>query len=186
MMVRTFLFVAGAPALDFLNTEAVIDGQPADLLQDEHDLQRWLAEAGLGRAAATKNQLRETKALRAELRRLFLRLAAGERLRAADLAAINESLGGTACRLEVELRDGRPRLRTTAGNATPAFLVAKAAAEFLSSADLSRIRRCEGHGCILVFYDTTRSRTRRWCSMAGCGNRAKAAAHYERIKRSAH
>jgi predicted RNA-binding Zn ribbon-like protein len=35
---------------------------------------------------------------------------------------------------------------------------------------------------LLHFYDTTKSGTRRWCSMAVCGNRAKAARHYERAK----
>jgi predicted RNA-binding Zn ribbon-like protein len=34
----------------------------------------------------------------------------------------------------------------------------------------------------LYFYDTTKNHTRRWCSMTGCGNRAKAAAFYERKK----
>ena len=184
-MVRTFLFVAGTPAIDFLNTEAVLDGQPVDLLRNEKDLQRWLAESGLGRMTVTKGHMREAKALRAKLRRLFLRLAGGERLRTSDLAPVNEALGGAASHLQLELHDGRPHLQTATGRATPAFLLAKAAAEFLSTADLSRVRRCEGHGCILVFYDTTRSRTRRWCSMAGCGNRAKAAAHYERIRRDA-
>jgi predicted RNA-binding Zn ribbon-like protein len=184
-MVRTFLFVAGSPAIDFLNTEAVMEGQPVDLLEDESDLQRWLSESGLGTIKSTKAHLREAKALRAELRRLFLRLAEGARLRPSDLAAINETLGGTGSHFELELREGRPVLQTTTERATPSFLIAKAAAEFLSTADLSRVRRCEGHGCILVFCDATRSRTRRWCSMAGCGNRAKAAAHYERIRRDA-
>jgi predicted RNA-binding Zn ribbon-like protein len=36
------------------------------------------------------------------------------------------------------------------------------------------------HDCILFFYDTLRSGRRQWCSMAGCGNRAKARRHYAR------
>jgi predicted RNA-binding Zn ribbon-like protein len=38
-----------------------------------------------------------------------------------------------------------------------------------------RIRECEGEGCALLFVDTSRSGERRWCSMAGCGNKAKVA-----------
>ncbi|MGZ5450911.1 MAG: CGNR zinc finger domain-containing protein [Thermoanaerobaculia bacterium] len=64
----------------------------------------------------------------------------------------------------------------------PRFLLARAAAHFLASADPSRIRRCGGANCILFFYDATRSATRRWCSMAGCGNRMKAALHYQRSR----
>ena len=63
-MVRTFLFVAGAAALDFVNTEPVIGGEPVDLVADDDDLQRWLRESRLGPA---KGSLREAKALRADL-----------------------------------------------------------------------------------------------------------------------
>jgi len=182
MMVRTFLFVAGATALDFLNTEAVVNGEPADFLADEDDLQRWLAESGLASGTIKKSWLREAKALRAELRRIFFRLAAGDRLRPSDLAALNATLRSATNHLEIQLRDGKPALQTMSERATPPFLIARAAAEFLSTADLSLVRQCEGQGCILFFYDTTRSHTRRWCSMAGCGNRAKAAAHYQRTR----
>jgi CGNR zinc finger len=65
----------------------------------------------------------------------------------------------------------------------PRFLLARAAAGFLASADPARIRRCGGTNCILFFYDATRSGTRRWCSMAACGNRMKAALHYQRRNR---
>jgi predicted RNA-binding Zn ribbon-like protein len=37
---------------------------------------------------------------------------------------------------------------------------------------------------VLWFYDTTRNGTRRWCSMAICGNRAKAHRHYDRVKKT--
>ena len=36
-----------------------------------------------------------------------------------------------------------------------------------------RIKVCAGEGCGRVFYDETRSRTRRWCDSGGCGNRAR-------------
>ena len=46
----------------------------------------------------------------------------------------------------------------------------------------SRVRRCDGAQCVLLYYDTARNRSRRWCDMAVCGNRAKASAHYHRTK----
>ena len=66
-------------------------------------------------------------------------------------------------------------LRTiTAPVMSPARLpVARDAAVVLASADLSRLRACQDPQCRWVFRDGTRSRTRRWCAMAGCGNRAK-------------
>lgn len=64
----------------------------------------------------------------------------------------------------------------------PLFLLGAAAADFLSRHDLSLVKSCGGTGCILLFYDETKSHSRRWCSMAGCGNRMKAALHYRRRK----
>lgn len=43
-----------------------------------------------------------------------------------------------------------------------------------------RIRPCANDACVLHFYDISKNGTRRWCSMAGCGNRAKAQRHYAR------
>jgi predicted RNA-binding Zn ribbon-like protein len=58
--------------------------------------------------------------------------------------------------------------------------VAESAAWLLADGDLGLLRRCGGEGCVLIFYDGTKNRTRRWCSMEGCGSRAKAAAYYRR------
>jgi predicted RNA-binding Zn ribbon-like protein len=180
-----FLFLGGSPALDFVNTEIVSRGEPADLLENEADLRRWIAAGGLGSAGSKKSGLSEAKALRAELRRIFLKLSEGGSLRQGDLDGINTALSRVSSRSELRLRDGRLGLETRMrGTASPAFLIARSAAEFLAAADLSLVRQCEGTGCILLFYDTTKSHTRRWCSMAGCGNRAKAAGHYRRVSKS--
>ena len=60
-------------------------------------------------------------------------------------------------------------------------LIAVAAADLLCHGDLSLVKKCDNPRCILYFYDTTKNHARRWCSMAGCGNRMKAAAHYRRL-----
>jgi predicted RNA-binding Zn ribbon-like protein len=61
--------------------------------------------------------------------------------------------------------------------------IAKAMADLLVTADFSYVKVCEGHACTLVFLDTSRRHTRRWCSMAVCGNRAKQSAHRTRAMR---
>jgi predicted RNA-binding Zn ribbon-like protein len=58
----------------------------------------------------------------------------------------------------------------------------RSAADFLARADLGRVRKCDNGKCVLYFYDSTRNGRRRWCNMAWCGNRNKAAAHYQRSK----
>ncbi|BBX65965.1 hypothetical protein MSAS_51390 [Mycobacterium saskatchewanense] len=70
---------------------------------------------------------------------------------------------------------------------SPASLLlplADAVADAVCSADFSHIKRCAGPACTLVFLDKTKTRARRWCSMAVCGNRAKQSAYREKLKQS--
>jgi predicted RNA-binding Zn ribbon-like protein len=58
--------------------------------------------------------------------------------------------------------------------------VAEAAASLFLLGDRRLVRHCEGAGCPMWFYDRTKAHRRRWCSMAVCGNRAKARRFYGR------
>ncbi|MCD2196832.1 CGNR zinc finger domain-containing protein [Actinomycetospora endophytica] len=64
------------------------------------------------------------------------------------------------------------------GLALPARRLALATAALLASDDRHRIGLCGR--CSWLFLDPSPSRRRRWCSMATCGNRAKAARHHAR------
>jgi len=64
--------------------------------------------------------------------------------------------------------------------------LASAIAHLLAEEDLDLVRNCEGPTCSLMFLDRTKSHKRRWCSMAACGNRAKAAAHRARASGGRH
>jgi predicted RNA-binding Zn ribbon-like protein len=57
-----------------------------------------------------------------------------------------------------------------------------AAAELLVSDIRAQIHECGGEGCGWLFLDTSRNHRRRWCTMQGCGNRAKARRFYERTR----
>ncbi|HWW63033.1 MAG TPA: CGNR zinc finger domain-containing protein [Thermoanaerobaculia bacterium] len=168
--MSSFVSVGGTPALDFVNTEIL----SAD------DFAAWLRGAGFDVNA--RGALREVKAFRATLRAMFLRIAGGGKARRSELEAINEVLARGRGALRLESEKGSLRLRFKGGERDPLFLLARATAELLAGAELARIRQCEGSGCILLFYDTTKSHTRRWCSMAVCGNRMKAALFYERSR----
>jgi predicted RNA-binding Zn ribbon-like protein len=61
--------------------------------------------------------------------------------------------------------------------------IGEAMANFVCEESLEDVKACEGASCTLMFADHTRQRTRRWCSMAICGNRAKQAAHRSRLKK---
>ncbi len=61
--------------------------------------------------------------------------------------------------------------------------IVQSAYDLLISPQLSRVRQCEGDGCGWLFVDTSRTHRRRWCSMAICGNRAKASRHRQGTRR---
>jgi len=56
---------------------------------------------------------------------------------------------------------------------TPAATLARRVALELAEIDVARLKRCERPACNLVFYDTTRSGTRRWHAESPCGNRER-------------
>ena len=59
--------------------------------------------------------------------------------------------------------------------------IVRSATDLLTSEGIKRVGECaDDRGCGWLFYDTSRNRTRQWCSMRGCGNRAKAKRHYEK------
>jgi predicted RNA-binding Zn ribbon-like protein len=58
-----------------------------------------------------------------------------------------------------------------------------AATQLIMSPEIRRVRDCGSETCDWLFLDTTKNRSRRWCSMSGCGNRAKAKRHYQRRRK---
>lgn len=56
----------------------------------------------------------------------------------------------------------------------PVWRVARSAAELLTAEEVERLKLCDAHDCGWLFIDASRNRSRRWCDMADCGNRAKA------------
>jgi predicted RNA-binding Zn ribbon-like protein len=62
----------------------------------------------------------------------------------------------------------------------PVQQIAVSALLLLSSQELDRVKQCPGPTCGWVFLDSTRNRSRRWCSSAECGNRNRVQAHYRR------
>jgi predicted RNA-binding Zn ribbon-like protein len=58
--------------------------------------------------------------------------------------------------------------------------VAWSAASLLTGPDLDRLKCCDG--CGRLFFDASKNRSRRWCDMQGCGNRAKVARHRTAVR----
>ena len=62
-----------------------------------------------------------------------------------------------------------------------AWLAAASLIELLRAGS-EKLKGCANEACVLVFHDTSRGGRRQWCSMAACGNRAKARRHYAKRK----
>jgi len=178
--------VADHPALDLLNTVAIVEGQPFDFLRTDGDVVRWLKRLSLlpeGSAPKVPRHalLEAARSLRETVRILVIRRKEGKK---ADPSALNASLRAAEAYPEL-VWDGpdAPRLQRKREFRTPEQLLAplaESAAELLSSGDFDLVRPCDNHECILWFYDRTKSHRRRWCSMAACGNRHKVAAFRQR------
>lgn len=168
--------LTGEPlCLDLLNTRWIDDTGPHDLLQSTDGLAIWLHATELhDRApvdAATLEALLET-------RETLLALVSGKHSPHAR-SDLNAVLAHGAVHYRLGPHGPETRQHTDEAHWLPAWL---AAVDYLKLLDAApdRIKRCGK--CILHFCDTTKNGTRRWCSMAICGNRAKAARHYERTR----
>ncbi|NNN32588.1 CGNR zinc finger domain-containing protein [Streptomyces sp. S3(2020)] len=166
--------LTGEPlALDLLNTRWMREGAVQDLLSDIDGLAVWLAANALdGRFEADALTLRHALQTRDALR------AAVHGAAVAPLDAILEH-GRIRATLTAEGPGEVPEFRDSTWG--PAWLAARNYLELLTAAP-DRIRGCAHEACILHFFDTSRNGTRRWCSMAACGNRAKASRHYARTR----
>jgi predicted RNA-binding Zn ribbon-like protein len=162
-------------ALDLVNTEFLPDGTLVDLLATAESTRAWLTAAGLDEAVSG-----DPGSTRAALRQA--RVAIRDALSGGDTAPLNAVLGHGRVRLSV--RADLVPLRTLDADDPawqPAFMAAANLLDLLEQAS-DRIKHCENPACVLWFFDTTRNGTRRWCSMAVCGNRMKARRHYDRVK----
>ncbi|HKF20264.1 MAG TPA: ABATE domain-containing protein [Candidatus Angelobacter sp.] len=192
-----FIFHAGHLALDLVNTEQMSGGARVDLLESPAALLEWLRRSGAVTAAelnareklflrdkgAANGLLERARNLRSGVREMAEALVSRRAVSARAMVAINSVLGDSPRVPElVRGSKGYGLEWRNRGSAEAALLapVAEAAARLLAEGDHGRVRKCASPACILYFYDTTRSRTRNWCSMQGCGNRAKAARFYDR------
>jgi predicted RNA-binding Zn ribbon-like protein len=193
-----FVFLGERLWLDFVNCEYGI--RRADALRDFETMVRWLEEAAIldgERAGGIRRRAQQQPAgaaaalvdarrVRTALRALAERGPVSERTRYDGLTEINRVLGRSAGTRRVEVRSDGTFIRSfvPVGDAFAGLVipVVESAADALILGELPRVRRCADPRCLRVFFDNTKNGRRRWCDMATCGNRAKAARHREKLK----
>ncbi|WP_225771350.1 CGNR zinc finger domain-containing protein [Inquilinus sp. Marseille-Q2685] len=188
--------IGGSLSLDFVNTEAWRGDVPqrGERLTSYGELALWaghlgiLDRAGVRRLTQEAAQRPEAAAevlatalrLRGALGRILTAPAAAS---AADLAVLNGVLARAPTRtgLAATKTGFTWTMTETDPLEQPLWPVVWDAAELLVSGRAERVGSCSDPDCAWVFLDTSRNRSRRWCSMADCGNRHKARRHYERV-----
>jgi predicted RNA-binding Zn ribbon-like protein len=163
----------------FVNTWDLEDDEDAFSLPGA--LGEWLVTHGLADAGATYDHedLARAIAVREALRALLL-ANNGHALDPAAPAALSAAADRAQLTVAVD-EDGRARVEPRAGGVDRVVgrllgIVARAQAD----GSWERMKACPWHTCHVAFYDHSRNRSRTWCSMAVCGNRAKAQTYRRR------
>lgn len=131
---------------------------------------------------SAEDLLRHANGLRERLRRIFAAIAGGKRIAPEWVEPINAILSVTEGHDELSWDGRKWRIAFVAREESLVWLlaaVARSAAELLAEG-AAPLRHCANPACGLFFYDDSRTRQRRWCSMALCGNRSKVAAFARR------
>src|SRR6266480_2623018 len=182
----------GALALDFANTVGGTHVRPThDHLRSYGDIASFAVLAG-GLPPRIAKRLAERAerdprraaavyelgiALRESIWAVFSALASGESPRDADLDLIADAAadGAARSRLVYDMAGVSWSLPVDSDELDrPLWEIARSAADLLTSDDHDRIKECASTTCEWVFLDRSRNRSRRWCDMSDCGNRAKA------------
>jgi predicted RNA-binding Zn ribbon-like protein len=201
------IFIADNPGLDFLNSIAVPVDVKVEWLASGDDFLAWLKQAGLVpsqvletfRKSALPGELdaiaAQARALRDWFKPFVYKHMGGpiEPNALRQLEPLNQLLARDDEFGQIDKREhghggtsGLAWRRQRRWQSPESLLLplARSLADLVCTEDFTHVKACEGPDCTLLFVDRTRSRARRWCSMAACGNRAKQAAHRKRTQRA--
>lgn len=170
-----FLTKSGRVSLDLVATIGERWRRRFERLREPEDLDRWCSTVGLPtEASADAGDLHDVRALRGAIETLAVAAMDGRPYPRSALRIVNDEASGPD--LAPRLSNGGSELRP-GSHARVRSTVARDAVDLFGGALARRVRECSADDCALVYVDTTRAGTRRWCSMQACGNRTKVARH---------
>ena len=181
---------------DFANTLDVEGG--SDALTSPDALADWLGDHGLLTAPVrdvSRADFDLALALRAGLRAAMVADHAPDHGEdappgarpAGHLGPPSDSLDRVtaALPLRLDLASRPPRLVPAATGARAGLAaLAAAVADAVADGSWERLKICSAADCQWAFYDASRNRSRTWCAMGVCGNRAKTRAYRARRRAS--
>jgi predicted RNA-binding Zn ribbon-like protein len=197
-----FEFSGGALCLDFANTgpDQKAPETRAEKLKSYADLLSWAVQSGeltipdarklltAANHSAKKASVALLKAreLRNAIYNVFRAIAAQRAPATADLDMLNRFWKSASIHRTVAHTSGdfhRVWVMDEGDELErPLWPVVASAEELLTSGEVGLVRECLSQNCSWLFLDHSRNKSRRWCDMKTCGNRAKAKRHYERAK----
>lgn len=185
-------WLGGRPSLDLVNTLRERWRRRVETLTSPQDLSRWLVEAGLmpEPRRVTRELLEEARELREAIDAAVSAVIDGRPVPAKSVKVVDGWLMRSGTRPHLVLGDGGvPLLGERAAADSPVRALGDIALDAATMLGLeeqrSRVRICASETCSARFYDRSPAGRRRWCSMRGCGNEAKARRHRARQKATA-
>ena len=188
--------------LDFTHTlDERGSGHPQELLNSYSDFVSWglsmhlltddeaqhLLEEAARHPARASQAFQKAIILREAIYRIFYEIAEDSSPAGADLTTLNARLSEAMSHARIiSKEDGFVWGWDADERALERLLwmIVRSAADLLTSPELDTVRACAAEDCRWLFLDTSKNRSRRWCDMKTCGNRAKARRHYGRKKGS--
>ena len=163
-------------ATSFTGTLSERRGDSVERIPTPQRLVDWLVVNGLDVASCTPAQLELARELREAIHAAATAAATQDALPASAVEIINaRSMQGRAA--AVLTPEGERRWRLSAPSCVEDALgvIAADAISILAGERDGKLALCASPTCRAAFFDTSQSRTRRWCDMNTCGNRQKKA-----------
>ncbi|GAA3178511.1 MULTISPECIES: CGNR zinc finger domain-containing protein [Streptomyces] len=163
-------------ATSFTATLTERRGDAVERIPTPQRLIDWLAVSGLTVESCTAAQLGRAREVREAIHAAATAAALQEALPPSALHVINDaSVQGRAAAVLTPEGERRWRLGSASRVEDALGVIAADAIGVIAGERDGRLALCASPTCRAAFFDTSRSRTRRWCDMNTCGNREKKA-----------
>ena len=160
----------------FTGTLTERHGEPLERIPTPQRLLDWLGQNGLAVGSCSATQLELARQLRESVHAAATAAALHDALPASAVHVINDrSSAGRAAAVLTPDGGRQWRLGTPARVEDALSVVAADSIGILAGERDGRLALCASPTCRAAFFDTSQSRTRRWCDMNTCGNRQKKA-----------
>jgi predicted RNA-binding Zn ribbon-like protein len=163
----------------FVNTRDIEEG--SDELDSPDALLTWFASVDLldDDAAADEKDLERALTLREGIRALLL-ANNGEEIQTVRIRELNRVTESVCLTVRFD-HDGRAALRSESPGVSAALgRILAIVVRAMDEGRWGRLKICPNDACQWAFYDRSKNRSGKWCTMEVCGNRMKARAFRQR------